>query len=535
MLPDLLRIARHWEEFGEDETIAMGLIFRYNFGVNALLRQLAIAGGCVACFAVVDELGAQEVPGVEMRSISPRAAVVEARTTDWGDDYQIRVQGGDPRTRVIFRNFAEEIRRDFRFLLFPIRRPESVSDRWYIPEDSWKVPLAIDLWGSPGDVGRGRTFIQQVEIRPDNRFLIRISVRLHERLDEAAFRREIVRGLLYEQILLPIADSPGSLSNPDLKPPDWIVWGFDQLIEHRRAGQPSASYEGLLKSAQVMRPEAVFQEDRADRLDPLTEELFRVSASALLDALLEQEDGDISMRAYLADVGLAGDGDARTSEALLRKHFPAIREVEQGLDKWWALQVANLGSQGRFEYLPPDETNERLSEVLVIRLAGGEVTAPQKGKGLLQRFGKAFQSEETIAAEPFVGTLAQWEDFHEHPQANAELAACIYRLQYMKLVGFPLYRPVFDQYEVIVERIARQEFEDLDTLFTNVVSLRETITMTLEATQDHLNHFEATQSPRRSREFDDYWEFRRDLESDLQVPRRDLISRYLDEIEDTLR
>ena len=52
---------------------------------------------------------------------------------------------------------------------------------------------------------------------------------------------------------------------------------------------------------------------------------------------------------------------------LLRQHFPAFREMDEGMEKWWALQVANFGQQQSFEFMEWDETEHWLNEALKLR------------------------------------------------------------------------------------------------------------------------------------------------------------------------
>ncbi|HRQ89622.1 MAG TPA: hypothetical protein PLA50_12540, partial [Bacteroidia bacterium] len=50
-----------------------------------------------------------------------RSSEVELKLEQWGRDYQVDVKGGDPLTRVKIRNFVNERREHFRWLLFKIR------------------------------------------------------------------------------------------------------------------------------------------------------------------------------------------------------------------------------------------------------------------------------------------------------------------------------------------------------------------------------------------------------------------------------
>lgn len=399
----------------------------------------------------------------------------------------------------------------------------------------WRVPVWIELWGTPEDVYRGDSVRVSPQIRPDNRLMILVQVRLHDQFREEEFRLEMVRALVLEQMLAGAANNPGLVENKTVEVPPWLTHGFDQLIVHQRAGSPSAFYEGFFNSGQMLNPEEIFAVNDPEKLDPLSYDLFRASAAAFVETLLDQPDGDASMRSMLQDLGLRENPQMF---ALLRQYFPEFREMDQGIEKWWALQLAILGQQQRMEYLSRAETEQILDEALVIRIippGEGEVQFDykangSKGKeGLLKRIFQK-QKEEPVRQD-FSGTLFDYQQYMGLEGGKDELTRVFGQLQRLKQVGAPAYRPLISIYEEIVEKIGSNQLKEIEGLVASAKEMREKINNTLTQTEDYLNYYEATSAPTRSGDFDDYRKLRKQLEHKPPPPRRDRIWRYMNYLE----
>lgn len=448
-----------------------------------------------------------------------------APAKDWGDDYQIRTFRGEPFARVTFNSYARALRQDFRNLVYKYRRGSRMN------RNVWAIPIRIDLWGDATDVFKDDYLRTDVKVGPDNRFVIQISVRLHDEFDENEFRREVLEALLIEQMLNPLAANPELMTADRIETPAWLVHGFDQLVEHRRGGRPSAFYEGFLESGQMLEPRKIFSLEDPEDLDPVSLAAFRASASALIEALLDQEDGDTALRIMLADLLTV---DAGNVDALLRQHFPAFREMDEGLDKWWALQVAALGQQQGYEFLGREETERWLTSALTVVFDGKEAADPPAAKrNLLDRLRR--KKPEPAAEEPFQGTVDDYARFLQRPGARDKLAASFASLQRLSRTGFPVYRPVLAGYGEAVQKLMRGETKGLDAEFERLRDLREKIRNTLVQAEDYMNYFEATRAPRRSAAFDDYIEMRQALEEATPPKRNDRISRYMDALESEFR
>ena len=468
-------------------------------------------------------IGAQSPQAASSSDTKSRSSVTDLPEAEWGEDRQIRVFAENPLARVMFDSFANELRDDFREEVLRYR-PESKIDR-----DSWAIPIAVELWGDTVDVFLGDDVRTAIEIRPDNRLRINVSVKLHDGFEEKSVRIELLRSLILDHILAPYASHPEVIENRAMIAPEWMVHGFDQLIEHKRGGRPSAFYEGVVKSGQMLKPDTLFSLTDPEELDPVSYTIFRTSAAAMVGALLDQPNGDLGLRNLLADLGAAGQS---AMAPLLRQHFPAFREIEQGLEKWWVLQIATLGQHQSFEFMSREKTEQWLSEALMVRFEAEETEDVEESKakgGLFKLFRKAPTAPELVGA--FEGSIDQYSEFIGRPGTEERLIQCLRQLQVLKRSGFPLYRPLFDRYEIVIERLGRRKFDGADSELAALAEMRGQIRNTLIQAEDYLNYFEATQAPRRSEAFDDYLKLRKELESNPMPRRHDRISQYLDALE----
>jgi len=516
---------------------------------QSILKKIRLATGAGLSFFVsvlcpAQEPGAPPTAAPGAGESSARSSVGNVVALDWSKDDQIRVSGGQPRARVMFSAFIDDYREDFRWLLYRISRKRSdeetigtdpngeIDTRVLAERNIWSIPIEVTLWGDVSDVHKGDYLITKVQIRPDQRFIIKVEVKLHDGFEESAFRLKLLEALLIEQILAPYAASPGEFTPGQVEVPDWLLHGFDQLISHRRGGSPSAFYRGFLSSGQMLKPDEIVAVKGADKLDPVNYAIFRASASAMIEALLDQPEGGTGMRSLLGDLGRPGGVPL---PVLLRQHFPAVREIEEGLDKWWALEVASLAQQQDFEFLGREETERIITEALTLRFEGVPESAPVAEpvrRGFLDIFKPAAAAPDPAQSTgPFVGTLDQYQSYLGRAGAKEQLARAFERLQHLKRSGFPLYRPVVSAYEQAIAKLVKGDVENIEAELKSIDEMRTKIRETLVRTEDYLNYFEATRAPQRSAAFDEYMEMRKSLESKPAPQRNDRISRYLDALE----
>ena len=130
--------------------------------------------GLATGFLCVSGALAQNAPGEGGTSAglqTARSSVDDVgRATEWGESYQIRAFGQNPKARVMFSTFANDIRDSFRSSVYRIR-PNGP-----IVRGGWTIPIALELWGDARDVYIGEDVITSLELRADNRVVAKISV-----------------------------------------------------------------------------------------------------------------------------------------------------------------------------------------------------------------------------------------------------------------------------------------------------------------------------------------------------------------------
>lgn len=438
------------------------------------------------------------------------------------EEPQLRVFSKNPLARTQFMVYSRELQTRFRHLL-----------GLYDPDD-WTVRLNVFVYGSPNDVHSGSDIQTTGEFDPANRFFLRMNVKLHDRFDDATYREALVRLLLTEQMLAPYVSQPDRFEDTAIRPPDWLVHGFDHTLRHRELGKPSYFFSGFLHNDQLMKVEQIITPNRADGLTPSSLELFRASSAILVGALCGQKNGGESMRGLLHDLGLDPECDATV---LIRKHFPSVRETTQGIDKWWALELATLAQQQSFEYYTPEKTEEMLRRALSVSFK--EKTAEEKMADQLKpttlfeqirekasRIGKSGREEGE-----FEGTIIDYRQFLGRSDAPEEIVNRLQMLHQLRVRAFPLYTPLIDQYAGIWQRLLEGKTEGIDDELRRLHGIWTRIGQTLERTKDYLNYYEATRFPQRSDAFDSYLEFKEKMNSQSLPPRTDRISTHLDHIE----
>jgi hypothetical protein len=461
--------------------------------------------------------------GATLGQPETRSYIADEDNHEGTNDYQITISGGTPQARAMIISFSNELRDDFRQLLYQVRADGSGRE----PRNYWKIPIRIELWGDVSDVFRDDPIRIQTQILPDNRLVVILAVRLHDQFTEKPLQRGLIEAMLRDQILSPFADAPLDLADRIIVVPEWMIQGFDQLIEHRRSGHPSEDYRSFLAGGKLLDPQEILSVTSSKELDPINLQIFRASASALVDALLDQENGDVSFRNMLGDLASGSD----RVEASMRQHFPGFRETDQGLEKWWALQLATMSTQQALEFLPPDETVAQIQRALTIRLEAEAPTGADSGKAKEGWFGNIFPKKPASSHAAFSGNLADYESFLDHPQSKKALARSFNDIQRLKRTGFPLFRPVLSEYEIIIVQLSREETKGIDEALIRAATMQTRISETLTKARDVMNHYEASRMPERSDAFEDYRKVREAWDRRGQPRRQDRISEVLDAVE----
>lgn len=439
------------------------------------------------------------------------------------EERQIRVYSKNPLIKAHFDAYSRELRYQFRNQLGLFRT------------DDWQVVYKVFVYGSTKEVHAGNDVITEIGLDPGDQFTIRIKVKVHDRFKEESYRLAFIKMLLIEEMLENYIENPESLADVKLYPPDWMVHGFEHNLTHKELGRPSYFYSGFLKNGQLMDVDSIMKPRQALGLNPLSLQLFKASSAILVGALCDQKNGGESVRGMLKDLAMRPDYEPRS---LVRKHFPGFRETGQGLDKWWALQLATLSQQQSFEYYSAKDTDTYLEQAIQVffkAINTPSASAKKANPNLLERFkGKVTEvtRKKGPADEPkYEGTLEGYRHFLDRKDARQVIADRQSSLFMLRVQAFPLYRDVIDRYTVLCDRLMQNQTEGIDKEFAELRKIREQIQQSLAQTRDYLNYYEATRAPRRSEAFDNYMKFMESIKPGSLPKRTDSISTYMDEVE----
>lgn len=407
--------------------------------------------------------------------------------TVYSHSEQFRISGGDSATRGTAANLAEEAKDEL------LRLTEQ--------KDDWKVPVAIEMSGKPGDPIPLRTTVLDLWIT-ERGYEIKIRVNLSRDLQKEPFKRAVTSALVYAAGL---RDQEKTDSEIPLSVPPWFVEGLQEASAWRLKQTDRRLYDALFRHGGLFKLDDLFAVSDVEfgNIDAVSRAAFRVSSGALVMALLEQPDGKTGIQGFMAELP-AYQGEL---PSLLRKHFPELNLSETSLAKWWALQLANKGTAPLTESFTVLETERLLGQALQIRF--------HDAQGNLQ--------EIPLADWKNVGDLNEVARIESVRLAQDDLLRLSYRC-------FPSYRALLLEYQTLLADFAKNNTRSLDSSLAALAETRQTMVEKANRARDFLDWFEITRARETSGAFDDYLA----LKSRLKVQpntRRDDLSKYLDRLD----
>lgn len=402
---------------------------------------------------------------------------------------QFRIAGGEVADRGVAAALAEEAKDE---LLRLTEEP-----------DAWKIPVQIVLHGKFGDPLPPRTVAMQLFFN-ELGYQLRLDIHLARGLEPRLLKPAVTAALIYDRALggLPARES----ETPFLVPP-WLVDGLREATAWRLGQSDRRLYGALFKTGGLFKLDELFSMDEREfeGLDGATRAAFGVSSGALVMALLQQPQGKEGFRAFLSEVA-AFEGEM---PVLLRKHFPELNLSETSLAKWWALQLANIGAQNL------------LSDVLSI---------PQTELALAEALRMDFRTAEGIIEKK---EFSAWPEFVLLPPAErlAQVRASREALVRLSYRCFPSYRPILEEYQILLNAMAGELPKDLAERIAALDARRATMSAKAVQARDYLDWFEITRARETSGEFDDYIRLKERLKENPH-PRTDRLSKYLDRMDE---
>jgi hypothetical protein len=452
---------------------------------------------------------------------------------------QFIIHGADHDQRAMLAMAADELREEFVALIDRAEAQPDPAVPLHEPEgDAQPIHLQIQ----PGSESHPRPRITQVEGTRQLTFSLTIDGAAVVRRD--AFREEILRLLLAERILR---------SHPEVEftgrsewLPPWLFTGVAGALDHLQHSHPSARFAAIFQSGRIMNVEDIL-DARPEKLDAISREVFAASACGLVLMLIEQPQGAVRFRQFLASIPVSTE----SFHVQLVRRFPGLALSRNSLEKWWAIQLASLAQPGVLECFGAAETERRLADALMVRRLAAEDAKQNTGgfagifSGLLAKRKQASAAAPAPAASE-KGTAVTGDTATSPPDDMVpitdikavlgipEREKVLQRnqswLAELNLRAFPLHRPVIEGYQQVLGLLIKGRTKGVAERLAKLTIQRKSIIETMTQAEDYLDWYEATQRTTPSGTFDLY--FQRLDEFESRRPKRDdPISRYLDEIE----
>jgi hypothetical protein len=189
--------------------------------------------------------------------------------------------------------------------------------------------------------------------------------------------------------------------------------------------------------------------------------------------------------------------------AELRSHFPGLFESHSA-EAAWKKQIARLASDQPYHLLGSAETEQRLDEILRMKIADGS------GE-------KSYQ-------------LTQFPIFLKQEPAKRRLELLARGLRVLATRAHPVYAPIIADYVEISSLLLRGKTLEVPRRLERLQNSRKAIASQMRGIDDYLNWVEATSLAGPSGEFADYLKAAKRA-AQAERTKRDPISIYLDALE----
>lgn len=422
---------------------------------------------------------------------------------------QFRISGGDQAQRATIAVLAEETKDELLKLIEPKDRdvgagngPSKDDSRDSANDDKWKVPIRIRLHGKEGDPMPPRTMSLRRRVVEGVNDL-QLDIHMSRGIENERFKRMVTSALIYERAL---RTSAGKSPDAALFVPPWVSDGMREASAWRMDQGNRRLYEALFRSGGVLGVDELFDMNDTDfdSMDAATRAAFRVASGALVMALLEQPQGVPGFRDFLTEVA-THQGETPN---LLRKHFPEMNLSETSLEKWWALQLASKGGLNLLtDIMNIQQTETALAEALLLNVRTAE--------GILE-----------------AKDLSAWQEVAALEEVERQEAVRIAQdsLVHLSFRCFPSYRPMLQDYQTVLDSIAKGKTRGVAAKLASLDEVRETMILRAARGRDYMDYFEITRARETSGAFDDYLRLKEGLEENPHR-RKDSLSQYLDRMD----
>ena len=402
------------------------------------------------------------------------ASLVERSVSPSG---QFVIYGGTPEIRSVISDLAERTKSD---LLALLRR-----------RDAWFTAIVINLQiraANLPELPASNLRFSQTE----SGLKLQLDLTLSEDNDSNRIEHELMGAILLEMIYR----KQGMIAAGEsyVEPPPWLIEGLLASMPNRGDASllpPLNGPTGFASVGQLLR-------ERPALLDGVGRELYGGCSFALVQMLIESENGRARLGSYIDNLSLASNDPVADLSAAF-PDFPA-----NDLDKKWKSKTASLIVSGRPDLLTFWQTEEKLGDALQTKFPS------PNDRGTFVSFDELCQKKLTAAQRPAV------QEF------NQELTVLASRAN-------PALRPIVQEYQQLAGQLALGKNRGVSARLSELKTLRARLSARMTEIDDYVNWFEATQLNTPSGLFDNSVK--------LQVQERrfhrktDGLSVYLDAVE----
>lgn len=398
-------------------------------------------------------------PAVE-RSVSPTGEFI--------------IYGDDARSRGAISTAAETTKSN---LLSLLRR-----------RDSWSTAIVINLQSDAANLPELPSSALRFS-QTGSGLKLQLDLVISRALDSAEIERELLRAILLEIIYR--KQSAIAAGKSYVEPPAWLIEGLLASMPNR----DRASFVRVLNAAEKVSSLAEFLRQKFELLDPAGRMFYRAYSFALIQWLLENDEGRACVGRYIDNLASASNDPV----ADFRSAFPEV--AGKDFEKNWQSRISALKKSN--ELLTFSETEKELDDLLETKFPAAAARDKSVSLSTLC-FQKADRAQE-LALKKFAQQLMLL-----NTRAN------------------PVLRPVVEEYQQLAARLALRKNHGVSARLAELEKLRARLLARMSEVDDYMNWFEATQLSAQSGLFEDYLK----TSTETAGPRRrDSLSIYLDAME----
>ena len=367
-----------------------------------------------------------------------------------------------------------------------------------------KLPLVIRLYGAQGDEEQKRSIVSDIE-QIQGQYQLNIRIHLARGVDRNKLRYHAMEMLLYERGLgkgQAVEEGERVLVKP------WLIVGLLEAVDIRAGRANRKIYQANVPFFKILPLQEVFDasEKQWRALEGRKPLAFRVISGAMVSSLIRQPKGRPSMAAYLADFAtFKGE-----SENLMRKHFPAMNQSQNSLEKWVNLEMLELGTARKTEVFSILQTEKRLDSILQLR----------------------YRDEEDAVKIVGIDGYAEILKIKDPRKRFDAVAGARNELERLSYRCFPTYRPLLGEYEMILRDVIRGKDKDINIRLKKLTDVRMKKRQAAERSRDYLDWYYITQSEDVGGSFRQYRELSDALEKEsMRLRKNDTTESYLDRIQ----